>query len=85
MKYFVTNVSKAHYSSSKVAIKPSAEVEVEKEVYDYLNDVYGASGKFTFRTDSKSEVKTKKATKVDKPKATKEVKVTKPKETKPKK
>jgi len=85
MKYFVTNVSTSHYSSSKVTIKPSLEVEVSKDVYDYLNDVYGASGKFTFRTDGKVEVKAKKEVKDDKPKVEKEVKVTKPKETKPKK
>lgn len=73
MKYYVTNVSTSHYSSSKVSIKPATEVEVGKDVYNYLNDVYGASGKFTFRTD-----KPKKETK-----ATKEIKPKK--ETKPKK
>jgi len=59
MKYFVTNVSSTQYTSEAVTIKPSKEVEVSKETYDYLNEVFGTSGKFTFRTEGKAEPKKK--------------------------
>jgi hypothetical protein len=57
MKYFVTNVSNTQYTSKTVTIKPLVEVEVEKPTYDYLNEVFGTSGKFTFRTDGRGKAK----------------------------
>ena len=53
MKYFVTNISNIQYTSKEITIKPKTEVELAKEIYDYLNATFGDSGKFTFRTDGK--------------------------------
>lgn len=76
MTYHVTNVSNTQYTSEAVTIKPAVEVEVSKEIYDYLNDVFGASGKFTFRTSGKP-AKATKPTKVKEVKEIKEIKETK--------
>lgn len=60
MKYFVTNVGTSNYNSATLSIKRGTEVEVSEDRYVYLNSTFGASGRFTFRTEAPI---TKKATK----------------------
>ena len=73
MKYFVKYLRKNKYVlANKLTIKANEEVEVDKEIFDYLNGTFGDSGMFTFRKEeevSKPTPKRKTATK----KATKEV------------
>ena len=38
------------HSKDDFKIKAGQELEVSKEIYDYFNNAYGASGKFNFAT-----------------------------------
>ena len=58
MKYFVKYLRKNKYTlSNKLTIKSGEEVEVEKEVFDYLNGTFGDAGMFTFRKEDVKEPK----------------------------
>ena len=82
MTYIIKCISGIH-SRADFLIKGGQELEVSKEIYDYFNNRFGASGNFNFITKGvEKKVTAKKVeTKVE---DVKEVKVTKkvPKEDK---
>ena len=62
MTYTIKCLTGIH-SKDDFTIKGGQELEVTKEIYDYFNNTYGASGRFSFKTTGA----TKKATRIVEP------------------
>ena len=72
MTYIIKCIAGIH-SRNDFSIKAGQEKEVSKEIYDYFNNTFGASGKFNFATKgeakkAKPEVSVKKEEEVKVPK-----------------
>lgn len=71
MDYYVKRIAGGNYSNAELVIKLGDEVKVTEEQYKYLNQTFGTSGYFTFRTENtqkkkqKAQPKTKKVDETD--------------------
>ena len=82
MTYFVKRIAGGNYANAEFVVKLGTEVEVTEEQYKYLNDTFGTSGHFTFRTSGLKKTTTPKVVEnptpkkeVEKKKSTKQKKV----------
>jgi hypothetical protein len=73
MKYIIKCVNGTH-SKGPFSIADGQSKEVTKEIYDYFNNTFGASGNFNFETQEVKQTKAPRKKAVDAPKETKEVK-----------
>ena len=73
MTYFIKCLIGTH-SKGDFLIKAGQELEASKEIYDFFNNAYGASGKFNFRSVGTPTKPVKKAKVVEEKPEVKEAK-----------